>query len=498
MAGHQAKRKIEFGDFQTPGWLAREVCRLLGRIGCSPASVLEPTCGKGAFLRASLGCFPRLRCAWGFDSNPEYVQTARRAVTDHPQARVENADFFTQAWDRVLCGLPEPILVVGNPPWVTNATVGALGGTNLPGKSNVERLRGIDALTGRSNFDISEWMLRETIRWLDGRRAWMAVLCKTTVARRVLSFCWSRQARLESARLYRIDASQAFGVSVDACLLVVSLKPDGHSKECEVYEGLSSTTPVSTFGRRADVLVADLVTFDRLAFLHTPGLIGWRSGVKHDCRRVFELEIGNDGFVNGFGEHVDVELEVVFPLLKSSDVARGRAPRKFMIIPHRSMAASPLELERRAPAAWRYLKSHAEILARRRSSIYKERPPFSIFGIGPYSLTDWKVAISGLHKELRFTKVGPKEGRPVVLDDTSYLFPCDSREECEVLHDLVSSPTAISFWSSLLFWDSKRPITARVLNMLDLAALARHLGCWTPVARRLAERQRGGGSSPNR
>ena len=80
--------------------------------------------------------------------------------------------------------LPDPILVVGNPPWVTSAAVGSLGGVNLPRKTNIDGLRGIDALTGRSNFDISEWMLRETMRWLEGRVGTMAVLCKTTVARK--------------------------------------------------------------------------------------------------------------------------------------------------------------------------------------------------------------------------------------------------------------------------------------------------------------------------
>lgn len=489
MSDHIAKKKVEFGDFQTPSRLAHAVCDLLGRIGCSPASVLEPTCGKGAFLRASLRAFPDVAMVRGFDCNPEYVEASRRAVADCPHARVEWGDFFTIEWEDVLSELCDPLLVIGNPPWVTNAAVGSLGGTNLPEKTNIDRVRGIDALTGRSNFDISEWMLREIMRWLEGRVAVLAVLCKTAVARKVMFFSWSKASQIESAALYRINAFEAFGASVDACLLVVRLEPGSRSTECAVYEALSSTTPSSVFGRRGDVLVADLETYDRLSFLHRPGLIGWRSGVKHDCSRVLELTRKEGTLVNGLGDRVDIETDVVFPLIKSSDIARGREPRKFIVIPHRSMEESPLALEGRAPAAWRYLQSHSGILAERGSSIYKKRPPFSIFGIGPYSLTDWKVAISGLYKELRFAKIGPYDGRPVVLDDTCYLFPCDSEDECGVLYELVSSPTAREFWSSLIFWDSKRPITARLLNMLDLAALARHVNRWTPVTRRLAERQ---------
>jgi len=41
----------------------------------------------------------------------------------------------------------------------------------------------------------------------------------------------------------------------------------------------------------------------------------------------------------------------------------------------------------------------------------------------------------------------------------------------------------------MIFWDAKRPITAKLLNSLDLAALARKLGRWTPTHARLAARQ---------
>jgi hypothetical protein len=44
------KAKIEFGDFQTPFSLAKEVCALLVQRGFRPDAVLEPTCGVGAFL----------------------------------------------------------------------------------------------------------------------------------------------------------------------------------------------------------------------------------------------------------------------------------------------------------------------------------------------------------------------------------------------------------------------------------------------------------------
>jgi len=56
----QAQCKVEFGDFQTPISLAREICSLIARTGFRPASILEPTCGTGSFLKASLEIFPDL------------------------------------------------------------------------------------------------------------------------------------------------------------------------------------------------------------------------------------------------------------------------------------------------------------------------------------------------------------------------------------------------------------------------------------------------------
>lgn len=52
--------------------------------------------------------------------------------------------------------LPKNCLILGNPPWTTNSKMGQIDGTNLPEKSNVDTLKGMDALTGKSNFDISK------------------------------------------------------------------------------------------------------------------------------------------------------------------------------------------------------------------------------------------------------------------------------------------------------------------------------------------------------
>ena len=74
-----ANNKTEFGDFQTPPALAREVCALLLRQGVEANIVLEPTCGLGAFLVAAAETFPNARL-FGWDINPDYVQKAKSAL----------------------------------------------------------------------------------------------------------------------------------------------------------------------------------------------------------------------------------------------------------------------------------------------------------------------------------------------------------------------------------------------------------------------------------
>ena len=488
MSPKAARQTVEFGDFQTPLPLAKSVCSLLLRAGFEPAAIIEPTCGQGTFLTAALEAFPDATVR-GYEYNPAHAEAAHRTVSRFSQATVQKGDFFRVDWDTELSKLADPLLILGNPPWVTNAAVGSLGGSNLPEKSNLDGLRGIDALTGRANFDISEWMLRENLRWLRGRHGAIAVLCKTSVARKVLVHAWSASLPTESATIYRLDAHREFGVSVDACLLFVCLAPGAQTRECAVYDALNAPRPASSFGMRDGRLVSDLETYGRLHSLSSDGLTGWRSGVKHDCSRVFEFSVKNGELVNGLGEVVSLETDVVFPLLKSSDVASRRPPRKYLIVPHRSMDESSHALRSRAPRAWQYLTAHERTLEARASAVYKKRPEFSIFGIGPYSFAPWKVAISGLYKSLRFTRVGPLDSQPILLDDTCYFFPCDSEEECLDLYQLVSSPLALEFWSSLVFWDSKRPITAKLLNLLDLASLAKKMGAWNPTTRRIAERQ---------
>ncbi|MBW3539743.1 MAG: SAM-dependent DNA methyltransferase [Planctomycetes bacterium] len=452
----------------------------------APRAVVEPTCGRGRFLEAALHRFSSIDRAFGLEINESHLEAARRCL-DRQASRglceIRHGDFFRTDWKALLLDFPEPLLVIGNPPWVTNAAVGALGGSNLPKKTNFQQHSGFDALTGKSNFDISEWIIIRLLEALQGREGAVAMLCKTSAARKILTHAWKHQL-VQGAELRRIDAEKHFGVSVDASLLVCRAGQHPVPAEADVFVTLSAARPASRIGLRDGRLVSNLAEYESTRHLLGEGPLRWRSGVKHDCSRVMEFRRVANGFQNGLGEVVDLEEDNLFPLLKSSDLAAGRvtAPRRWILLTQRSIGADTDWLESQAPKTWRYLQRHADRLDRRASSIYRRRPRFSIFGVGDYTFADHKIAISGLYKRLSFVHVAPLHGKPVVLDDTCSFVACRSDSEAQFVVSLLKSDLARRFYEARIFWDAKRPITADVLNCLDLSALAAELGLQLPSA----------------
>ena len=471
--------KIEFGDFQTPLALAKEVCSLLVQKGVKAQAVLEPTCGVGAFLSAAAAAFPKARLL-GWDINPDYVKQTKSALKESgvgKRASVSVQDFFVHDWEAELVEIRGSILVLGNLPWVTNATVSGMNGSNLPAKENFQGFRGIEARTGKSNFDISEWMLIRLVKALRGRSATIAMFCKTGTARKLLRFAWQNDGRIAAASLYRIDAKKHFGASVDACLLLATTGQAGPA-EAKVFDDLSAKRAAATLGLAGQDLVYDIRTYRRLKHLEGLCPYQWRSGVKHDCASVMELRRSNGHRLqNKLGEHVNVEQDYLFPLLKCSDLANGRIePQRFVIVTQRRVGEDTSAIKKKAPRTWRYLDSHRILFEARKSSIYSSRMPFALFGIGDYAFAPWKVAVSGLHRTPRFALIGPVDEKPVLFDDTCYFVPFQDEYEARVVAEIMNSEECKEFLTSLTFTDSKRPITVELLQRLNIRALAEDCG----------------------
>jgi hypothetical protein len=466
----------EYGDFQTPNSLSKRVVSLVHELFGTPEMVIEPTVGIGGFLKASAECWGKKSCYAGYEINSTYVEHARSSLSQFG-IQIFQRDFFKEDWkSNIARTLKRRILIIGNPPWVTNSDLGQLGSKNLPAKSNFQGLRGFEARTGKSNFDIAECMLIRLIEALPPDGA-IAMLCKTMTARKVLRHFWRINGGLSGSSIFHIDAKAEFNVAVDACLFYAEGK---HTDErtAMVYADVDKSSSSTKFGYIAGNLVSDIDIYNTYKWIDGGSTIyTWRSGIKHDAAKVMEFTRNGKGLINGFGEEVDIEDDYVFPLLKSSDLGNGRLDiRKAVLVTQRHTGDDTAEIEKRAPKTWKYLIRHQNILAGRKSSIYKGRPIFSVFGVGPYSFSPWKVAISGLYKNMLFRIIPPSSNSPVMLDDTCYFIPCQSKDEANLLFEILSSVESRAFVKSLVFEDSKRPVTIDVLRRISFVELSRRLG----------------------
>lgn len=125
----KTKNKKEFGDFQTPDYLAEEVCQKLIELGIVADNIIEPTCGVGGFVLSAAKSYQNSKI-YGFRINGDYIQVLSSRLEQHHRAnaKIVQADFFSNDWKGIISKISGSILVLGNLPWVTNSTQGSLGG----------------------------------------------------------------------------------------------------------------------------------------------------------------------------------------------------------------------------------------------------------------------------------------------------------------------------------------------------------------------------------
>ncbi len=468
----EKNKKIEYGDFQTPKELANLVCQKLVEIGVSPHCIIEPTCGLGAFLESATTIFTHTNKLVGVEVNLAYLNQlkVRSKIFSHPERLdIREGDFFKFEWNKLLKELDGEILILGNFPWITNATQSVISGSNLPHKTNFQNHSGFDAITGKSNFDISEYMLIKVAEWFQHRLGYLAMLVKTSVARKFLTHLYKTNTGLSYSAIYRIDAMKHFGAAVDAGLLYARFDPSLHNYDYDVFDSLSSQSHYRV-GHRHGLTVKDLDTFEKFSYLLGNSNEKWRSGIKHDCSEIMELTEKDGKLFNGLNEQVDIEPDYIYPLIKGSDVANNRisTTHRFILVTQKTVGEPTKPIKTIAPKTWAYLEYHANYLDSRRSKIYQNTPRFSIFGVGSYTFSLWKIAIGSLYKNLNFRLVGPTQNKPIVFDDTVYFLSFENYEEAKKVFDFLYSQETQKFLSTLVFWEDKRPIKTSILNSLKL------------------------------
>lgn len=465
MNGYDISYKIEYGDFQTSISFAETVCNYLKEeLNTTPDTILEPTCGIGNFLSTAISIFNPKK-AYGIEKNIEYYIYSKKNINN--KATLYNEDLFEFNFSELKKEIVNnKLLIIGNPPWVNNSVLSSMNSLNLPQKTNFKKLKGIDALTGSSNFDISEFIFLELIDNFKHSNTIIALLCKTIVARNVFKELKRRNINFTDCRMIKFDAKKVFDVDVDACLFIVDLNiSDNIINVCKIFDFDDPTTQLSAFGYKGGNLFSslnnDVIDIDGKCSLD------WRQGVKHDCSKIMELNRDINYYTNGNNEEVDVEDDFVFPLVKSSHIKKPILTtfKKSVIVTQRKIKEDTKIIENIAPKTWNYLNKNIELFNKRKSSIYKNSPAFSMFGIGDYSYSKYKVAISGFYKKPLFSLVYSEKA--VMLDDTCYFLSFDNYNHAYVCMLILNSDKVQEFLLSIAFIDSKRPFTKKILERID-------------------------------
>ncbi len=478
--------RAEYGDFQTNSDLANKVTLHLASKNISPEIVIEPTCGKGNFIIASLRNFKNIKKIFGVEIYKPYVWETKFSIIDFflnnlnntkPEISISHCNVFDFDFKKIAKEYTtSEILVIGNPPWVTNSKLGSLNSTNLPKKTNFKNHSGLDAMTGKGNFDIAEFITMTLIESFQNMKGHLLLLVKNSVIKNIVFDQNKNRFKIASIEKQCIDSKKEFNVSVEASLFYCKLNsiPTFNCEEFNFYENENSD---SKFGWIENKFVSNIDTY-----IHSKEIDGvspfiWRQGLKHDCSTVMELDKVNGHYKNGLNEEVKLEEGLVYGILKSSDLKNTviNQTRKFTIVTQKKVGQETNYIKNQYPKTYQYLTEHQANFEARKSSIYNNKPLFSIFGIGDYSFKPFKVAISGLYKTFHFTLILSQDNKPVMLDDTCYFIGFDKIEFAVYSIILLNSDITMQFLQSVTFSDAKRTFTKDVLMRINLLELAKYI-----------------------
>lgn len=471
------KDRAEYGDFQTNNDLTEKIVSSLKNRDINPQVIIEPTCGKGNFIIAALNGFNNIEKIFGIEIYEPYIWQSKFSILlffiqnpekKKPEIQIIQHNIFDFDFSDIKKQVSDKnLLILGNPPWVTSAKLSIYDSKNTPLKNNYKHQKGLDAITGKGNFDIAEYITVKLIHTFGDYNGHLAFLVKNSVIKSILFEQKKAKLPISNIEKQNIDSRKEFNVAVEASLLFFRFNRD-YDITCEEFNFYTAKKK-NKFGWKNGKFLSNIVN-DKISSIDGRCPFEWRQGIKHDCSKVMELEQTDEThFYNKLGESIELEKDLIYSVLKSSDLKQTIAPkaRKYTIITQKTVGQST-DYIKNYPLTYNYLQTHSDYFNSRKSSIYKGKPNFSIFGIGNYSFKPYKIAISGLYKTFHFTLIEPQDGKPVMLDDTCYFIGFDTKQDAEIIWNLLNSDVTKKFLESITFTDEKRMITKDNLMRIDL------------------------------
>lgn len=213
--------------------MATNITLLLVNKNISPKIVIEPTCGKGSFILACLRTFKSIEKIVAVEIFKTYIWETKFNILQYfiEQPNVKKSEieiFHFNVFDFDFkqiskAYLFDEILIIGNPPWVTNAKLSSLESVNLPSKSNFKNHSGLDAITGKGNFDIGESITLMMLDAFQNSTGHLAFLVKNSVVKNIIFYQKQRYFKISDLQKLTIDCKKEFNVSVEASLFLCKL-----------------------------------------------------------------------------------------------------------------------------------------------------------------------------------------------------------------------------------------------------------------------------------
>lgn len=440
-------------DYQTPLFFTDKICGYLkNELELNPDIIIEPTCGIGNFIKSASKIFPKTQI-YGIDIDKEKL---KKIDSPTPNIKLINENILTfqfNSFDK-----NDSFLIIGNPPYFNN---------NKLSEINLKNKLDLKDLTGTNNTDISEYILLKIINEFKNTNTTIAFLCKTRNSRNIFIELIKNKTEYNFIKQININSPEIYKIKDDTCLFIIQFGGKRlMDKICEVSEISNPSKKLYAFGFVDDKFYSNL---DNIPLIDGKCEFEWRHGVKHDCAKIMEFTLKNNQLMNKNKEIVNLEKTLIYPLLKSSQLKKPIVNKtsRFVLITQKEIKQDTEYIKIEAPKTWKYLNDNKEYFEKRKSSSYKNTPEFSIFGIGDYSFTKYKVAIAGFCKKPIFSLVAGDE--IFMLDDSCYFLSFDDYDTAYITMLILNNEIVEKFLKNIAFLDSKRPFSKKILKRIDIS-----------------------------
>jgi len=365
------RERLEGGIFFTQAPLVDRICRHFDFSQIH--RVIDSAAGSCNFLIPLAEKYPHIEF-YGVEKHPRVFRDVEKKLSTYPNLHYFQGDILLDDFP-----IPPCDLYLGNPPFVNF--------TDLPEdyrekirplwQQNLELPRGFSLLLGHSRADIAQLIFQYTLNTYLTPRGQFGVILPDTLLRGDSAQAGFQQCSGFAPRIIEeIDQNDAFYGTSRPSFFMIGEK--GRKAEfpipCISPEGIRQ----QLWNRRGKWVLGDGAQWPD----------SWLGN--YQARQGINTLGANKIFF--FKEKPDLEEELLFPLLKSSDVRMWESrPEAWVLLPYKEgKLFSEEDLQMHFPRSWKYLNQHKETLSQRKSR-FARKHWYALFGIGPYTFAPYRV-----------------------------------------------------------------------------------------------------------